>query len=467
MNAMNRVMDPERLIQRALDTTQASGQALIPQLIDPAMVELATLLAPLRSLIPRKPWNTQTYDRPRRTAFGRARSVGDAQSAPSSQSTYSRFQEPLKILQAKGGTTGFMQFASKELLDIAAEEVFGMGVALQFEEESQMVWGNTGADATSLKGLAQWSQGGNSIIVEANGATISTAILDTVIDQYALRGIILDETNSFWLTSPQMISKISAVESATKQRYLEQLNVRGGFRFWGYRNIPFVGSAYLQASQAWTGGTVTPSEQTGGGTGFSVATYRYYVAAVLMTGETLPSAEVSQALAAATNRVRLSWSAPSIAGAVRSYKIYRSAAGGASGTEVLYTEIPGTIVQAEALFGFLTSVDVTSWDDTNVRTTQTTDYANARITGANYTPAAGFATANNDELATGEEDMYLVVTGTPVVSGGPATLIAEGKAMTYLPLAKVSDADNFLIYEYAGMIAVEQVLGRITRVKNS
>lgn len=461
----HRVQDPEQLIQKALDTTQASGQALIPQVIDPAMVELATLLAPLRSMIPRRPWKTQTYDRPRRTAFGRGRAVGDGTSAPNTQSTYNRFSEALKILQVKGGTTGFMQFASQELLDIAAEEVFGQGMALQFEEEHNMIWGNTGADSWMWKGLSQWSEGGNSIIVEGAGATISTAMLDTMIDQYALRSIMLDESNSFFLTSPQMISKLSALHQANGQRWLDKITVAGGFRFESYRGVPLIPSAYLQGNQAWTGSTVTGSEQTGGGTGFSVATYRYFVSAVLQTGETLPSAETSVVMTVATNRARLSWSAPSVAGAVRLYRIYRSAAGGGAGSEVLYSVIPGTIVQADANFGFLSSVDVTSWDDTNVRTLQTTDYANARVTGANYVPNAAFATANNDELAANEEDLYLVVTNTPVVSGGPSTMVAEGKPMGYMPLAKLSDADNFLIFEYAGLVCVEHILGRITRAK--
>ncbi|MCC6310862.1 MAG: hypothetical protein IT345_08090, partial [Trueperaceae bacterium] len=108
----SRMMDPEQLILKGLDTTTASGQAMIPPMIDPAIVELATLMSPLRSLIPRPGWTTKQYDRPRRTAFGRARAVGDGTSAPSSQGTYNRFQEDLKILQAKGGTTGFQQFAS-------------------------------------------------------------------------------------------------------------------------------------------------------------------------------------------------------------------------------------------------------------------------------------------------------------------------------------------------------------------
>ena len=144
---------PEDLIQKALDSTTASGAALIPQLVDPYIPELALQYSPFRQLIPRTPWKSGTFDKNRRTALGRARMVGDGTSAPESQSTYARFQEPLKIMQGKGGVTGFMQAASQELVDalhLYLELVIASGITLPELVDAYMCKGET--NVSRIKG---------------------------------------------------------------------------------------------------------------------------------------------------------------------------------------------------------------------------------------------------------------------------------------------------------------------------
>lgn len=461
-----RIYDAEQLVTRALDTTSASGAAVIPSTIDPAIVEMATQLSPFRALVPRKPWSTKVYDRPRRTAFGRARAVGDGTTVNSTQSTYDRFSETMKILQAKGGTTGFLEFASQDLIDIFASEVAGQTTAYLYEEENMLLYGNASGDPLSFNGIETWTQAGEAKIVQAAGATVSTAILDSLRDGMTRRNIMLDASNAFWLMTPEMLSKVSAVE-ATKQRF-DYIVGPGGFRFRTYLNIPIIETGYMAANQAWTGSTVTGSEETGSGSGWSgTGAVKYKVAAVLLTGETLPATEVSVTLTATTNRIRLSWSTPAVAGSVRYYKIYRTAVGGATNTEVLYTVIPGSVSSAESMFGFLTFGDVTSWDDTGNRSSMTLDYANLRVVGSAYAPHADFAVVNNGVLATDLEDIHLCVTNAPMVSNGPTMHVAEGMPMKTIPLAKLTDSENFLLCGYQCLPVVGYAQGRITRVKRT
>lgn len=76
-----------------------------------------------------------------------------------------------------------------------------------------------------------------------------------------------------------------------------------------------------------------------GGT-LATGTYRYYITAVNVNGETTISNEQTAAVTGPTGSVALSWAAP-ISGtpAPTSYKIYRTAAGGAAGTQLLLATV--------------------------------------------------------------------------------------------------------------------------------
>ena len=453
---------PEDLISKALDSTTASGQALIPQLVDPYIPELALQYSPFRQLIPRTPWKSGTFDKNKRTALGRARMVGDGTSAPETQSTFARFQESLKIMQGKGGVTGFMQAASQDLVDALQKEVAGATISAANEEACMILYGNKYADPFMFSGLEQWSQTGNANIVAADGTTVSASYLDSAIDTQQNRiGTILDPNNSFFVMSHKMLSKFSATLQSSGQRWNDMVEVPGGFRFKSYRNIPIVATSFIQSDQAWAGSTVTASPATSGGA-LADSYYRYKVSAVGLTGESLGS---TSAVAQVTGgdgggKVTLAWTAiPE----TRLYKIYRFNAGSdpGAGTEILHTEIPGTCYVADS-FGFLTATDTASWVDNGSRVLQTT--ATSVVTGAAYTP--GYAAATMDELQTGEEDIWLCTTSVPGIEGYTLHMPTL-RDLSYMELATISDKKWFLVAGYYCLICIEQALTRITRIKNA
>ncbi|MFB3910434.1 MAG: hypothetical protein ACE15D_18750 [Candidatus Eisenbacteria bacterium] len=457
--------DIEKWIRKGLDSTAATtGDKLIPQKIDPYITELNMRLSPLRTLIPRIPWTSGTYDKRLRSARGRGRFVGDGKSAPIGRSTYLSFAEPIKRLQVRGQVTHFLGLAAQEFTDPLRNEIKGCTVSANWLEEWALLYANKYADETMWSGMEQWSQTGYGKIYDGNGATISTDILDTVIDNLQSEGVFLGPDNAFFLTTPKMISKISSLKQSG-QRWNDQVEVSGGFRFRDYRGIPLVPTSFIAPNQAWPGGTVTATPATSGGA-MADGAYYYYVSAILETGETLPCTEVTATISGGSGAgsIELSWTAPATAGAVYLYKIYRTAAGGASGSEVHYTTIPGTLVSEDSVgFGFLSATDVITWVDTGSRTTQTTTFATGTVSGAAYTPA--YAPANLDELAANEEDMWLFCTKAPVAEDGNLLFLPTLKPMGYQPLPPLGEYDWFYISEYAALIAIEQYQTRIARVK--
>lgn len=471
-------------IERALDTTTSSGQALHPTLVNGFLQELATTVSAVRNLIARKPWKGKTYDQNKRTAVPRTFFSADNTIPKETSSTIVRFQESLKMIQGRAGATSFQQFASQTIIDSYGAELAGSLLSAMYEEEYGMMYGNPDAVAEEFKGLDYYTTTGNAYVKDANGASATISMLDDVIDHVGLRagGVQgLGLGSAFLAMSPMMLSYLSSTQD-TKQKFNDTVMIDGGIRLKTYRGIPIAETGYLQGNQAWPGSTVTGTDTSANGGSYAAnTTYRYYVAAILQTGETLPCTEVSVTTANDGNSahtITLAWTAPTVAYSVRKYKIYRSAAGGASGSEVYYTEIPGVVLSAEATWGVVTPYDVTTWVDKGTRTAQTTT-ANtptgyATVTGAAYTP--GYAAANFDELAANEEDILLCVTNTPLVqaeitpmdvnNGNPESLhMAVGMELQYMPLSKLGAKELFLVIEIASLIGVDYFQGRITRAK--
>ncbi len=455
----------EDWIRKGLDSTSTStGNVLIPQKINPYITELNKLLSPLQSMIPRPSWTSGTYDKRLRSARGRGRFVGDGKTAPEARSTYLSFMEPLKILQSRGSVTGFIEYAAQDFTKPLQNEVKGHTLEAAYLEEWAMLYANGAADSAMWSGIEKWSQTGYGRNILGNGATISTDLMDQALDGLQSIGVVPTTGNAFFLTTPKMISKISSLKQSG-QRWNDKVEVAGGFRFGSYRDIPLVPTSFISPNLAWPGSTVTATPATSGGS-MADGAYKYYVSAITFAGETLPATEATATITGGggNGKITLAWTAPTESGSVYLYKIYRTAAGGATGTEVHYTTIPGCLYTEDAIgFGFLTVVDVTTWVDTGVRTSQTTNAGAATVTGANYTP--GYAAANLDELAADEEDMWLIVTQAPVAEEGNLLFLPTLRPMSFVPLAPYSDKTPFLITEYACLIAIEQYQTRISRVK--
>lgn len=428
-------------IIKALDSTSASGQALIPEVVNPHIAELAMAINPLRNLIPRTPWFSRTYDRDKRLTFGRAKHVGDGQTRSASQSTYARFAESLKLMQIKGGASGFLEFSAQKLVDPLQSEIDGHTLAATFEEEAITMYGNRYADSYQHNGLDTW--------IETNlflsSALIGFAILDSMIDAVRNKGSV----PKAFIMSFKMLSKLSAILQVGQQ-FNDKVVIQGGFRLQTYRGIPIYDTSFIAANQAWPGGAMTATKSAGGS--LADDQYFYRVAAVLTTGETLACTEANATTSAADNSVTIAWDASGLPNTVRKYKIYR---GLTTGVLTLYTEIPAYVYQETGdILNTVNEALVDTWIDNGQRVTMTTDYATTTVTGAAFTPGTNQAT--QAPLSANGEDIYLISTMAPGKVEGPACEQVVGKELQMLPLAKLTDRDEFMLLQYSTLVMVEQ-----------
>ena len=470
-----------QLLEKALDSgTMGTGvNSLIPQVINKKIAELALSYRPIRNLVPHTPWASGTYDRRKRVAIHQARWVPDNQSAPEGASSYLGFQEALKIIQVKGGVSGFLMDATAELLDAYAMETVGATMGALNAEEWGILHANSVVDPLQWTGANQWmekSTAGSNIpdgnIILGGGTKLIPDVLDQMLTVLMRKGVQPDPASSFYVMDPRGRDVISKTLQAG-QRWWGQVTIKGGFVLETYRGIPVVWSSMMQPNIAWPGSTVSATDDTTTlltGSGFDGSTYvRYLISAVTLNGETLPCGEVASAPVSAGHGIKLSWSLPSVSGYptqyVKQFKIYRVTKTGSSpttGTETLYTVIPGTVATVDSVgLGFQAVGDVIYWIDQNETTVSTTTYGanGSTVTGASYTPGyvptgqgSGYS---NNYLTADEQDIYLFTTSVPG-SDGYTFEIPTRRPLGIFPLAPISDKKWFLILQYAANIVVPQ-----------
>lgn len=450
---MFKMISPERIL-KSLNSTSASGRNLIPEQIDPYIAEVALAKNPLRALIPRRKWNSGTYDQNVRSTIGDGRHVGDGMTVKSSTSTITRNTERLKIMQALGGVSGYEQEASKEHIDALRMESRGHTVGISQEEEFAMIYGNAKADDYLQNGFDKWIE---TNITQTPGVATSFKHLDAMIDAITDR----EGIPGFFTMSTAMLSSLGRIHFAT-QRFLDKVEIEGGIKLLSYRDIPIYATSFIGSDRAWTGSTVTATKIAGGS--LADNTYFYKVSAVLRSGETLPCTEVNATTETTNNSVKLVWSAPAVANSVRLYKIYRSTT---TNTETLLTVIPGVAYSAAGdILNTMNMADVIEFRDLGVAGSMVVSYADQRVTGYNYVPAG--AKASEKVLGAGESDIYLISTSAPGIDDGEygdACAMRVLKEFGYMPLAKISDVDNFLIVGYEALTMVEQFSAKVRGAK--
>lgn len=435
-------------IQKALDSRTASGQNLIPEVIDPYIAELVTRVSPLRNIIPRRPWKSGTYDKNIRTGLGQARYIGDGMTSPESGSTITRFQEKLKINMIKGAVSGFLQDASQEHIDALKTEVKGHTTSIGFEEEFATLYGNASADEYQPNGIDTWVKTNVFDINAPVGFDVIDTGINAVLNRTAKPACIVMSIN--------MQSRLSNL-LMNQQRFLDKIEIAGGVKLLSYRDIPIYATSFIGANKPWTGGLVTASALAGGS--LPVGSYFYEVVAVLQNGDTLPCAEVTASSAATNNTIKIEWTAPAISGSVRLYKIYR---GTSTGTAKLLTVIPGVAYRVkDDIIGTIEMSDIIEFRDLGVYGSMVVSFADARVTGYNYRPTD--AKLNERPNGANQEDIHIITTEAPV-EGGDACAVQELKAIGYMPLAKIANKDWFLILGYNCLTMIEQFSAKLSRV---
>jgi hypothetical protein len=396
--------------REALDAVGAG--AFVQKVIDPIVVDIQRRYSPLLAVIPSEKWDSDVYYFNRRVKLPSGGWVRDGGARPVGTGTYDQDLWRMKHHQTVGDVTKYAELVTKaQAGSIRGKEIEGAYKGAGWDLETAIVWGNADATAAGpdphMAGfdslISAYSGSGQNSIDKAGG-TFALAYLDQLIDMVEQN---LNESiggdDWMFVTSSTAVSKAAQLLLA-QQRYKE-VPVAAGLNVLSYRDVPFVKSSFL-ATRSIQMGTVTSATATTGGVLPNTSTYIYQVSAVIArSGETIASAEVSQATGATTGThvVDLSFSTPLgfQDGGPILYKVYRTAAAGATGTATLLG-----VVDA--------SVSLAADGVTRVATTKIRDTGAALVpmngsTTPGTLPAAyyGGNTAKKP-LAAGHEGIYLV-----------------------------------------------------------
>ena len=377
-----------RQIQETLSQT-SGAQFLYQPVIDRALFEAVRKFTATRTIFPRKKWNTPTYIFNKRTNYPVTRGVVEAPpssgtgSVSASSSTYSQLSWPVKHWQSNLDLAKFSIQTARVNGDLMQLELEAATESAMFFEEAVNFYGSAGASLGTYRpvwdgvDLLMAQSATNKVAV--NGLP-SIAMLDAMIDGVKKSlGARLNVNQYAFILSSEMWSAVGRL-FVQEKRFVDkaviyprddrgQLNGRitdnknyidGGLEVATYRGIPFVESSFV--TSLGTMGTVTASDGGGSGSSLANSQYGYIVEAVSDYGLTVASAEATVTPTAGHN-VSLSWSTPTITDAngnsrqILFYRIFRTAAAGASGSETLYAVVAAFDASDAA---------VTGWTDTGL-----------------------------------------------------------------------------------------------------
>jgi hypothetical protein len=341
--------------------TAAGASAFLPKIIDPLLLEYQRRYSPLVRALPMVKWDSDVYYWNQRNVVANGGFVADGGAVPVSNSTYVQSSFQIKHLQVVGAVTGYSQEVTRQVIgDLRQSEIEGSIRGLYWDVETGINWGNS---ASTLNGarpqfdgldtqVATFSGAGQNSL-DKGGNTLTTAFLDELIDMVESNAA-MPVFDSTWMIvcSPTAVSKIAQLLQ-NQQRFNDKVEIAPGLIVDTYRNIPLVKTTFL-SPRGYGMGTVTGGAGTGslpGGlsslTGsLSNATYKYVVAPVIARqGEILPCLEVSQATGGANGYVTLSFTVPTGLDGSQPilYKVYRTASGGAAGSETFLGYADATV----------------------------------------------------------------------------------------------------------------------------
>jgi len=225
-------------LKKALDVATAGGILQQP-LIDQVLQELIEVNNPLRKNLPRKPGSGSAWILNQRTARGTAGFVDDTETPASSNSAYGQKQFPYKTVLQPGKITRKLQAQGKSLLDIQAEEVQSALQAVRDTEEYALINGDSTVNPKEFNGLRKLIP--TPQVINAGAQPLTLDRLDEAID--------LNRGNpDMIIMSKKANRKLNALLQA-HQRFVDTMEVKGGFRVQVYNGIPIFRAVSISDAQ--------------------------------------------------------------------------------------------------------------------------------------------------------------------------------------------------------------------------
>jgi hypothetical protein len=236
-------------IKRSLDYAGTSGVLIQPE-VDKVISEIIEYKNPLRQNIPRKQRNSDSWLLNRRSAAAGntvAQWIADTAEPDTDRGAYSRVTFQFRTLLARGKVTRFAKDAGRSYKDLVAEEIEARGRAFKDMEETAMFYGNNTSNSNQPDGLNTLITGSQRIAqgTTLGGSALTVAKLDETIDACAGAPDVI-------ATSKSGRRKINALLQS-QQRFIDSVEVKGGFRVMAYDDIPVYASTNVLNTYYWDG----------------------------------------------------------------------------------------------------------------------------------------------------------------------------------------------------------------------
>lgn len=315
------------LIRKAMSTAAGSGGPLIEQHFETVITNAAIRLNPYLA-VPEYEYDAQkTHRFTRRTALPAAGSaMGELAFAPERNATRQEATVDMKVLQRRGGVSGFVRAATKKNYDAERVELEDHIEAFANDIAIYYLYGNKDADPYSFDGLDKFIATNRTNAARGGVVPTDMSILDSMID--ASRSKKSQGHRVVFSMSPFLLRKFSSLWTNVRdQRPAVRDNTDDIYIDGGYRLRTYDGYPIIEGSQTRPIGQMGAVVYSDAGAGATIPDDQrfFQVAPVTWDGEQEASAEVNGTSVNA-DTITLTWTA--YTGAMY-YKIYASDTTGA------------------------------------------------------------------------------------------------------------------------------------------
>ena len=234
-------------LKKALDVA-AAGDILLQPEIDKVIRSLILVNTPLRNNIPRRPGSGKQWTLNRRTVAPGTQWVNDTEEPAEDESTYTQNDFIFRTIQARGKVTRKLQATGQTFADIKAEEINAALDSVRDDEEFALINGDNSTNAKQPDGLRKLIPGSQVVTIDdggGNGGVLTLDKIDEAID-------LCDGMPNMIIASKRTRRQLNGLLQAS-QRFVDKVEVNGGFRVATYSDIPIFFSQHI--SDAQTQGT--------------------------------------------------------------------------------------------------------------------------------------------------------------------------------------------------------------------
>lgn len=231
-------------IKKTLASASA-GHILVQEKVDKVLQSLIERNNPFRQNLPRRRGEGQAWIVVRRTAEPSGQWVSDTDEPDTSNSTYERKTFAYKTPFGRGAVTRKLVATGRSYIDIEAEEIDVSVEVVRDTEEYGIIYGSSNANPDQFDGLQALTP--SSQEVDLAGEALTLRDVDEAIDLcYGIPDMMIMTKR----TRRDLNHLLQA-----QQRFVDSVEVKGGFRLLSYQDLPIYWSKQLSNDETGIGDT--------------------------------------------------------------------------------------------------------------------------------------------------------------------------------------------------------------------